>query len=147
MSVTFCTSCRILIIRRLRVFSLFKKEGERIGVQFELVADYLNISLNCIRNNYNRHVTELKKALNLLQPITTEMNSAFKSFKDSNPTPLEDVNSRFKRYVRTSLDQEKHEKEYQEWTKEFEKFQKESKSPSSFDEVYGRNATKRKIVE
>ena len=89
-------------------------------------------------------MTELKKALNLLQPITTEMSEAFESFKDTNPTPLEDVNSRFKRYVRTSLNQEKHEKEYQEWMNSFGKFQKESKFPSSFDEIYGRNATKRK---
>ena len=75
------------------------------------------------------------------------MTEAFDSFKDSNPTPLEDVNSRFKRYVPTSLNQEQHEKEYREWMNSFEKFQKEAKSPSSFDELYGRNATKRKKDE
>jgi len=138
-----------LDLRRLRVSSLFKKEGniEELENNLNLVADYLNTSLNCIRNNYNRHVTELKKALNLLQPITTEMNEAFESFKETNPTPFSDTNSRFKRYVRTSLEKEKHDKEYQEWMIEFEKFQKESKSPLSFGEIYGRKTKtiKRKV--
>src|SRR6185369_7847774 len=112
-----CLQFHKLDLRRLRVSSLFKKESDEKELEsnLTLVADYLNTSLNCIKNNYNRHVKELKKALDLLQPITTEMSEAFETFKDINPTPLEDVNSRFKRYVRITLDASQHEKQYQEW--------------------------------
>jgi hypothetical protein len=61
-----------------------------MDTQLNLVADYLNTSLNCIQNNYNRHKTQLKTALNLLQPVSKEVGKAFEQFKGISPSIVED---------------------------------------------------------
>jgi hypothetical protein len=82
-----CLQMHKLDLRRLKISSLFQKRGESttpvelLDSQLHLVADYLNTSLNCIENNYNRHKTQLKNALTLLQPVSKEMGEAFEQFK------------------------------------------------------------------
>src|SRR5438105_3969935 len=67
---------------------------------------YLNTSLDCIRNHYNRHRSQVQKGLSLLQPLTQDMRDAFQEFQDSIPLEEEVTESTFyKRYVRQSLDQ------------------------------------------
>jgi hypothetical protein len=116
-----------------------------------LNADYLNTSLNCIQNNYNRHKTQLKNALNLLQPVTKEMGEMFEEFKSSSMRFIEDAMKeapkKFNRYVRKTLDMEQHRADYAQWHTEFEAFQKENPSYPSFDEVYGKVVKKRKRVK
>ena len=110
-----CLQMHKLDLRRLKISSLFKKrEGdsttpvELMDSQLHLVADYLNTSLNCLQNNYNRHKTQLKNALNLLQPVSKELGEAFEQFKSVSPSIVEDAlkiaPKKFDRYVRISLD-------------------------------------------
>ena len=60
-----CLQMHKLDMRRLRISSLFEKREdsngsrEMLDSKLRLVADYLNNSLNCIENNYNRHKTQL----------------------------------------------------------------------------------------
>jgi hypothetical protein len=71
-----------------------------------LVSNYLNTSLSCIRNHYNRHPSQMQKGLTLLQPISGQMGDAFKEFQNSisvsSTDELQD-NNRWKRYVRRTL--------------------------------------------
>jgi hypothetical protein len=80
---------------------------ELLVTQLNLVADYLNTSLNCIQNNYNRHKTQLKNALNLLQPMTKEMGEMFEEFTTSSMSFIEDAMKeapkKFNRYVRKTF--------------------------------------------
>jgi hypothetical protein len=111
------------------------------------VADYLNTSLNYIQNNYNRHKTQLKTALNLLQPVSKEMGKAFEQFKSISPSIIEntmkETTKNMERYVRMTLDEQQHQKEFREWLIKLEMFRKENPSYPSFDELYGRTAKKR----
>jgi hypothetical protein len=59
-----CLQMRKLDLRRLKISSLFQRREENtktpvelLDTQLNLVADYLNTSLNCIQNNCNRHKT------------------------------------------------------------------------------------------
>jgi hypothetical protein len=124
---------------------------ELLDSQLHLVADYLNTSLNCIENNYNRHKTQLKNALTLLQPVSKEMGEAFEQFKSTSGPLVEETMKeapkRFDRYVRKTLEEEQHAKEYNKWQNGLEVFQKENPSYPSFDEMYGKVTTKRKRKE
>jgi hypothetical protein len=115
------------------------------------VADYLNTSLNCIQNNYNRHKTQLKTALNLLQPVSKEMGKAFEQFKAISPSIVEnsvkEIPKNLERYVRKTLDEQQHQKEFREWLIKLEMFRKENPSYPSFDELYGRTAKKRTVIK
>jgi hypothetical protein len=96
-----CLQMHKLDLRRLRISSLFeKREGdtttnttavEWMDSQLNIVADYLNTSLNCIQNNYNRHKTQLTKALNVLQPITKEMNEVITEVIQASKPLIENV--------------------------------------------------------
>jgi hypothetical protein len=152
-----CLQMHKFDMRRLRISSLFeKREGntttpmELMDTQLNLVADYLNTSLNCIQNNYNRHKTQLKTALNLLQPVSKEMKNAFEQFKVISPSIVEDklneVPKNLERYVRMTLDEQLHQKEFREWLIKLEMFRKENPSYPSFDELYGRTAKKRTTI-
>jgi hypothetical protein len=106
----------------------------------------LNTSLNCIQNNYNRHKTQLKSALNLLQP---EMGKAFEQFKSIAPSIVENAmkeTPNLERYVHLILDEQQHQKEFREWLIKLEMFRKENPAYPSFDELYGRTAKKRTII-
>jgi hypothetical protein len=93
--------------------------------QLHLVADYLNTSLNCIQNNYNRHKTQLMNALTLLQPVSKEMNEAFDKFKVDSGSLAEDAlkeaPKKMERYIRMSLDEEQHRKDFEWWIKHFKR--------------------------
>jgi hypothetical protein len=152
-----CLQMHKLDMRRLRISSLFeKKEGntttpvELMDTQLNLVADYLNTSLNCIQNNYNRHKTQLKTALNLLQPVSKEMKTVFEQFKSISPLIVEnavkEMPKNLERYVRMCLDEQQHQKEFREWLLKLEMFRKENPLYPSFDELYGRTAKKRTII-
>jgi hypothetical protein len=107
-----CLQMHKLDLRRLRISSLFQKRGESttpvelLGSQLHLVADYLNTSLNCIENNYNRHKTQLKNALTRLQPVSKEMGEAFEQFKGISGSlaenTMKEAPKRFDRSVRKS---------------------------------------------
>ena len=153
-----CLQMHKLDLRRLKISSLFEKREsntsvpvELLDTQLNLVADYLNTSLNCIQNNYNRHKTQLKTALNLLQPVTKEMGEMFEDFKIASIDLIEDslkeAPKKFQRYVRKTLDLEQHRADYAQWCKEFEKFREENPSHPSFDELYGKLVKKRKRVK
>jgi hypothetical protein len=152
-----CLQMHKLDLRRLKISSLFQKRGESttpvelLDSQLNLVADYLNTSLNCIENNYNRHKTQLKNALTLLQPVSKEMGEAFEQFKGISVSLVEnsmkEAPKRFDRYVRKTLEEEQHVNEYKEWQNELEAFQKENPSYPSFDEIYGKVTMKRKRNE
>jgi hypothetical protein len=153
-----CLQMHKLDLRRLKISSLFAKRGndvvtpvELMDVQLNLVADYLNTSLNCIQNNYNRHKTQLKKALNILQPVSKEMNEVFEEFKSASVSLVESVlkeaPKKMNRYVRRTLDEEQHRVEYAEWKKEFDQFRVECPEYPSFDEMYGRVMKRRKKKE
>jgi hypothetical protein len=92
-----CLQIHKLDLRRLKISSLLQKRGESttpvelLDSQLNLVADYLNTSLNCIQNNYNRHKTQLKNALTLLQPVSKEMNDVFEQFKGITGSLVEDT--------------------------------------------------------
>jgi len=153
-----CLQMHKLDLRRLRISSLFeKREGdsttttsvEWMDSQLNIVADYLNTSLHCIQNNYNRHKTQLNKALNVLRPITNEMKEMFSEVKQvSKPlvrnTLKQPTTKVFDRYVRKTLDNEQHLSEYGQWQKEFEEFRNKNPSYPSFDELYGNLSKKRK---
>jgi hypothetical protein len=152
-----CLQMHKLDMRRLRISSLFeKREGntttpvELMDTQLNLVADYLNTSLNCIQNNYNRHKTQLKTALNLLQPVSKEMKTVFEQFKSISPLIVEnavkEMPKNLERYVRMCLDEQQHQKEFREWLLKLEMFRKENPLYPSFDELYGRTAKKRTII-
>jgi hypothetical protein len=152
-----CLQMHKLDLRRLKISSLFqKREGdsttpvELLDSQLHLVADYLNTSLNCIQNNYNRHKTQLKNALNILQPVSKEMNEAFDKFKDGSGSiveeALKEAPKKMERYVRMSLDEEQHRIDFGEWWIKLEEFQKENPSCPSFEELYGKVIMKRKRV-
>ena len=153
-----CLQMHKLDLRRLKISSLFEKREsntsvpvELLDTQLNLVADYLNTSLNCIQNNYNRHKTQLKTALNLLQPVTKEMGEFFEEFKMASIDLIEDVlkeaPKKFQRYIRKTLDLEQHRADYAQWCEEFEKFREENPSHPSFDELYGKLVKKRKRVK
>jgi hypothetical protein len=111
----------------------------------------LNTSLNCIQNNYNRHKTQLKNALTLLQPVSKEMGEVFEQFKGITGSLVEDTMKeapkKFDRYVRKTLNAEQHEQDCKKWKTELEVFQKENPSHPSFDELYGKVIKKRKRKE
>jgi hypothetical protein len=117
-----CLQMHKLDLRRLKISSLFQKRGESttpvelLDSQLNLVADYLNTSLNCIQNNYNRHKTQLKNALTLLQPVSKEMGEAFEQFKGITGSLTEDTMKeapkKFDRYVRKTLE---HEQDCKKW--------------------------------
>ena len=88
----------------------------------------------------------MNRALTMLQPISTEMNQKFQEFKE-NFGQLMDVESkkveRFQRYVRNTLDEQKHQKEFEEWKKKFEKMREDHSSEyanRNFDDIYGKNS-------
>jgi hypothetical protein len=150
-----CLQMHKLDLRRLKISSLFqKREGdsttpvELLDSQLHLVADYLNTSLNCIQNNYNRHKTQLKNALNILQPVSKEMDEAFEEFKSNSGSiveeTLKEAPKKFERYVRKTLEAEQHQEEFNKWREELEMFQKENPSYPSFEELYGKVTTRRK---
>ena len=144
-----CLQLHKMDLRRLRISSLFEKEQENISIldsNLVLAANYLNTSLDCIRNNYNRSKTDLTKGFNLLQPISKEMNQAFESFKTIiSIEELEKETPKFKRYIRTTLNDEIHLKEFQEWKKRFEILRNENGSILSFEELYEQPSKKRKV--
>ena len=110
----------------------------QMDMDLVLVSNYLNTSLSCIRNHYNRHSSQMQKGLNLLQPISGQMGDAFKEFQKSvsvSSTEELQESSRWKRYVRHTLDQEVHEKEFQEWKDSFEKHRRENPSCPTFEEL------------
>jgi hypothetical protein len=151
-----CLQMHKLDLRRLKISSLFeKREGnttlpvEWMDSQLNLVADYLNTSLNCIQNNYNRHKTQLTKALDLLQPITKEMSAMFidviQGSKELVEKTLRQPSTKvFDRYVRKTVDTVQHDADYAHWRKEFEEFRKKHPSYPSFDELYKKVVKKRK---
>jgi hypothetical protein len=114
------------------------------------VADYLNTSLNYIQNNYNRHKTQRKTALNLLQPVSKEMGKVFEQFKSISPCIIEntmkETPKNLERYVRMTLDEQQHQKEFREWLIKLKMFRKENPLYPSFDELYGRTAKKRTVI-
>jgi hypothetical protein len=152
-----CLQMHKVDLRRLKISSLFQKRGESttpvelLDSQLNLVADYLSTSLNCIQNNYNRHKTQLKNALTLLQPVSKEMGEAFEQFKGITGSLTEDTMKeapkKFDRYVRKTLDAEQHEQDCKKWKSEVEAFQKENPSHPTFDELYGKVVKKRKRKE
>jgi hypothetical protein len=152
-----CLQMHKLDLRRLEISYLFQKRGESttpvelLDSQLNLVADYLNTSLNCIQNNYNRHKTQLKNALTLLQPVSKEMGEVFEQFKGITGSIVEDTMKeapkKFDRYVRKTLEHEQHEQDCKKWNSELEAFQKENPTYPSFDELYGKVIKKRKRKE
>jgi hypothetical protein len=49
------------------------------------------------------------------------------------------------RYVRMTLDEQQHQKEFREWLIKLEMLRKENPSYPSFDELYGRTTKKRSV--
>jgi hypothetical protein len=141
-----------LDLRRWRITSLFERmetqhsQLNQMDMDLVLVSNYLNTSLNCIRNHYNRHTSQMQKGLALLQPISGQMKDSFKEFQNSvsvSSTEEPQENKRWKRYVRRTLDQEVHEKEFQEWREVLERHRKENPTCPTFEELY-ESAKKRK---
>ena len=64
--------------------------------------------------------------MNLLQPLSEEMKNAFQGFQDSIVFKEQEVSKStpFKRYVRQTLDQEIHKKEFEKWMESFEYIEK-----------------------
>ena len=62
----------------------------------------------------------MNRALKMLQPISSEMNQQFQEFKENMGRLMEQTDSasgkvqRFQRYIRTTLDEQKHQKEFEE---------------------------------
>jgi hypothetical protein len=50
------------------------------------------------------------------------------------------------RYVRMTLDEHQHQKEFRQWLIKLEMFRKENPTYPSFDELYGRTAKKRTTI-
>jgi hypothetical protein len=120
-------------------------ENPSMEIDLTLVSNYLNTSLNCIRNHYNRHVSQVQKGLNLLQPLSEEMKNVFQGFQNSIVLEQEIPESTpFKRYVRHALDQEIHKKEFQQWTESFETHRRENPSCPAFAELYESYGTKKR---
>ena len=89
----------------------------------------------------------MQKGLNLLQPISGQMGDAFKEFQKSvSVSSTEELQERspWKRYVRHTLDQEVHEKEFQEWKDSFEKHRRENPSCPTFEELHERAGVKKR---
>jgi hypothetical protein len=146
-----------LDLRRLKISSLFQKRGESttpvelLDTQLNLVADYLNTSLNCIQNNYNRHKTQLKNAWTLFQPVSKEMGEVFEQFKGITGSLVEDTMKeapkRFDRYVRKILDAERHEDDCKKCKLNWANSRRSIHRIPSFDELYGKVIKKRKRKE
>jgi hypothetical protein len=148
-----------LDLRRWRISSVFERHesqgynmsgwSETMGADLVLIANYLNTSLDCIRNHYNRHCSSnAQKGLGLLQPINTQMNQAFFEFQESGVVAREaSLNPSssvvLKRYVRRTLDQKTHEREFEVWKEEQKRQQKQNTTVLSFEELYERFAQKR----
>ena len=116
---------------------------------FVTVSNYLNTSLDCLRNNYNRHCSSnAQKGLNLLQPISVEMNEAFTSFQNGGLVSLDELIGEkvvIKRYVRQTLDQTTNEHEFKTWKQELERYKTQNSAIPSYEELYNRlNSLKRK---
>ena len=82
-----------------------------------------------------------------MQPISVEMRNAFNTFQNAIPFSLtEEIqeNTRWKRYVRRSLDSKVHEKEFQECRDALERHRKENPSHPSFAELYERSGVKKR---
>src|SRR5579872_1043365 len=153
-----CLQMHKIDMRRLKISNLFKRQAEsRSPLEVEqnllLVANYLNTSLNCVRNNYDRSKSDLNTALDLLQPINGELSQTIEGFKD-NIGSMVDLNSvknaqiKFKRYVRTTLNETLHKAQFKKWMSEFKRFKREHSKFTSFDEVYGKTGKrKRKFDE
>jgi hypothetical protein len=148
-----CLQMTKLDLRRWRITSLFERmetqhsQLNQMDMDLVLVSNYLNTSLNCIRNHYNRHSSQMQKGLNLLQPISGQMEDAFKEFQNSVSvlsTEEPQENKRCKRYVRRTLDQEAHEKEFQEWREALEKHRGENPSCPTFVELYESSGAKKR---
>ena len=75
---------------------------------------------------------------------------AFEQFKIISPSIVEDklneAPKNLERYVRMTLDEQHHQKEFGEWLIKLEMFRKENPSYPSFDELYGRTSMKRTII-
>src|SRR5579872_4666161 len=149
-----CLQMHKIDMRRLKISNLFKRQTEsksplEVEQNLLLVANYLNTSLNCIRNNYDRSKSDLNTALDLLQPISTELNQTIEGFKD-NIGSMVDLNSvqnahiKFKRYVRNTLNESLHKTQFKKWMKEFKKFKRDQSEIISFDDVYGKTSKRKK---
>jgi hypothetical protein len=127
--------------------------NETMNGDLVLIANYLNTSLDCIRNHYNRHCSSnAQKGLNLLQPINTQMNRAFTEFQESgvvtreermnqqNPSP----SVQLKRYVRRTLDKKIHEREFEVWKGEQKRQQNQNTTVLSFEELYERFTSRKR---
>jgi hypothetical protein len=150
-----CLQMTKLDLRRWRITSLFERlekqhsQFNQMDMDLVLVSNYLNTSLSCIRNHYNRHSSQMQKGLTLLQPISGQMEDTFKEFQNSVSvlsTEEPQENKRWKRYVRRTVEQDMHEKEFQEWREALERHRKENPSCPTFEELYERNGSKRKHV-
>jgi hypothetical protein len=148
-----CLQMTKLDLRRWRITSLFERmetqhsQLNQMDMDLVLVSNYLNTSLTCIRNHYNRHASQMQKGLTLLQPISGQMEDAFKEFQNSITvlsTEEPQENKRWKRYIRRALDQAVHEKEFQEWKDALERHRKENPSCPTFEELYERNGSKKR---
>jgi hypothetical protein len=148
-----CLQMTKLDLRRWRITSLFERmetqhsQLNQMDMDLVLVSNYLNTSLNCIRNHYNRHASQMQKGLTLLQPISGQMEDSFKEFQNSITvlsTEEPQENKRWKRYVRRTLDQDVHEKEFQEWREALERHRKEDPACPTFEELYERNGSKKR---
>ncbi len=151
-----CLQMNKLDLRRWRISSVFERHesqgpnmngcNETMSEDLVLLANYLNTSMDCIRNHYNRHCSSnAQKGLNLLQPINTQMNQAFSEFQESAVVVREErLNAQYpsspvmglKRYVRRTLDQKTHEREFEAWKQERMRQQKQNTSIPSFEEIY-----------
>jgi len=114
-----------------------------MGADLVLIANYLNTSLDCIRNHYNRHCSSnAQKGLNLFQPISGEMNKTFIESQEGGVVPLEEMEQHkdpvIKRYVRRTLDKVTHEHEFESWKQELERNQNQNTYIPSFEELYER---------
>jgi hypothetical protein len=153
-----CLQMNKLDLRRWRISSVFGRDesqgsstsdwSETIGGDLGLIANYLNTSLDCIRNHYNRHCSSnAQKGLNLLQPINTQMNRAFTEFQESGVVVREErLNQQqvvLKRYVRRTLDGKTHKREFEEWKEDQKRQQSQNTTVLSFEELYERFTSKR----
>jgi hypothetical protein len=89
----------------------------------------------------------MQKGLTLLQPISEQMEEAFNEFQNSITvlsTEEPQENKRWKRYARRTLDQEVHEKEFQEWREALERHRGENPSCPTFVELYESSGAKKR---
>jgi hypothetical protein len=146
-----CLQMTKLDLRRWRITSLFERietthsQLNQMDMDLVLVSNFLNTSLSCIQNHYNRHASQMQKGLALLQPISENMRDAFQEFQNSIPLEQEITEStRYKRYVRRTLDDETHKKEFDHWKESFEAYRRENPSCPTFGELYERNGIKKR---